>query len=134
MEYTTPFLNAPAPPAGGPPPPPPPPAFELDIDNLQVSDDRASLVAALKRVDDVTKGPTKVTSEMQTHKSPNLRAGKVDASGAQAACTSASKKPATPVAKPPKLALEGNKWVKKLKSWGVTEDLPRLFGLLQTPM
>ncbi|CAG7730334.1 unnamed protein product [Allacma fusca] len=100
----------PPPPAGGPPPPPPPPAFDLDLDNLNVSDDRAALFQELNRGENVTKGLKKVTSEMQTHKNPNLRAGGVvpEKGGASANHTSA---PKAPTVKPPKLILEGKKWV-----------------------
>jgi len=102
----------PPPPAGGPPPPPPPPAFDLNMEGLEVSDERAALFAALNRGDDVTKGLKKVTADMQTHKNPNLRAGgAVSAGAAPATNGSVGKKPAAPVAKPPKLALEGKKWV-----------------------
>ncbi|CAL8143860.1 unnamed protein product [Orchesella dallaii] len=98
-------------PAGGPPPPPPPPAFEMPtLEDLQVSDDRAELFAELRKGEDITKSLKKVTSEMQTHKNPNLRTGGVVSATGKAPVTNGQVAKA-PVAKPPKLVLEGKKWV-----------------------
>lgn len=95
----------------GPPPPPPPPAFEMpDMSSMLVSDDKAQLFAELNRGDDVTKGLKKVTADMQTHKNPNLRSGNVVPSSAQKASINGAAAKAA-AAKPPKMALEGKKWV-----------------------
>lgn len=96
--------------AGGPPPPPPPPAFEMpDFENMQVSDDKAQLFAELNKGEDVTKGLKKVTSDMQTHKNPNLRSGGTVPSDTKSATNGTAQK--TPVSKPPKFVFEGKKWV-----------------------
>jgi adenylyl cyclase-associated protein len=95
----------------GPPPPPPPPAFEMpDLGSMEVSDTHAQLFAELNKGEDVTKGLKKVTSEMQTHKNPNLRSGGAVPSTGKGATNGAGGAKA-PVAKPPKFVLEGKKWI-----------------------
>jgi adenylyl cyclase-associated protein len=95
----------------GPPPPPPPPVFEMpDFESMQVSDNRADLFASLNKGDDVTKGLKKVSSEMQTHKNPNLRSAGV-VPGSQASGVNGTAASKAPVAKPPKFVFEGKKWV-----------------------
>uniref|UniRef100_A0A1B6FWV4 Adenylyl cyclase-associated protein n=2 Tax=Cuerna arida TaxID=1464854 RepID=A0A1B6FWV4_9HEMI len=101
----------PPPPPGGMPPPPPvlPPLDTLSLDN---SNDRSALFAQINQGEDITKSLKKVTSDMQTHKNPNLRTGpapfKAPVSvGAPAAVP--VKAPASN--KPPVFARDGKKWL-----------------------
>lgn len=94
-ESTSPGSAAP-PAAGGPPPPPPPPPSSTSDSSLKLinylfldlfadikksdtsdkdKDARAELFAQINKGEGITSGLKKVTSEMQTHKNPNLRAG-----------------------------------------------------------
>jgi len=103
-----PFTGAPSAPRSGPPPPPPP-AYELpDIQNMNVSDDRAALFASLNKGEDVTSGLKRVTADMQTHKNPNLRAGSTVPAKEG---STPLKAPTTVASKPPKFVLEGKKWI-----------------------
>lgn len=98
-------------PSGPAPPPPPPPSFDLDFGNLNVSDDRAALFAELNKGTDVTKGLKKVSSDMQTHKNPNLRAGNTVPAGTANSNHSGGGAVKAPTVKPPKFTLEGKKWI-----------------------
>ncbi|KAG6874080.1 hypothetical protein C0995_006937 [Termitomyces sp. Mi166 len=91
-----------------PPPPPPPPAAGPAAGAGGV----AAVFAQLNRGEEVTKGLRKVDKSEMTHKNPALRASSV-----VHASSSAPKKPIKPIKpqaltgkKPPKFALEGNKW------------------------
>ncbi|KAG0294115.1 hypothetical protein BGZ98_001905 [Dissophora globulifera] len=114
---------APAPAAGGPPPPPPPPpppmmdappaAAKKPTDN-----DMSAVFAQLNQGENITSTLRKVDRSKMTHKNPELRAsGMVTASAGKPgsprkAGPGAPPKPASlTLKKPPKLALEGNKWV-----------------------
>ncbi|GAB6028170.1 hypothetical protein CHUAL_002376 [Chamberlinius hualienensis] len=102
--------RAPPPPPG--PPPPPPPSFEelsALVQNVSV-DNRAALFEQLNRGDDVTKGLRKVTSDQQTHKNPNLRT-QPGIEPKHSFGASHPGKANVVVAKPPKLELQGKKWV-----------------------
>lgn len=99
---------------GGPPAPPPPPPPGL-FDDIKVAQDpgkaaRNNLFADLNKGDGVTQGLKKVSDDMKTHKNPGLRGtnpvvvNKKSPSPAPAAKTQA-------VQKPPKLELEGKKWI-----------------------
>lgn len=110
---------APPPPAGGAPPPPPPPGPPPPPEAVSGGSSgggesgRANLLAELNKGAAITSGLKKVSSDQQTHKNPNLRLqgpapykpnvspkpSKVVAPGAQAST------------KPPKIELEGKKWV-----------------------
>ncbi|XP_041974941.1 adenylyl cyclase-associated protein 1 isoform X2 [Aricia agestis] len=102
--------GAPPPPPGGLPPPPPMP--EADFANMSV-DDRSALFAEINKGEAITSSLRKVTSDMQTHKNPQLRQGpapfKAPASNAPA------KALPTPGAgnldKPPVFARDGKKWL-----------------------
>lgn len=104
--------GAPPPPPGPPMPPPPPPPGALDAkETPSASTARGDLLAALNKGADITKGLKKVSDDQKTHKNPTLRA---------AAVVPAKGKPAVPAksvgltnmaAKPPKLELDGKKWV-----------------------
>ncbi|XP_066268121.1 adenylyl cyclase-associated protein 1-like isoform X3 [Branchiostoma lanceolatum] len=105
----------PPPPPGPPPPPPPPPAIDLTSGGGdEMSAAKSALFADLNKGTDITKGLKKVTSDMQTHKNPNLRqTGPV----APAAYKPGSgpkpySKPTTTTTGPPKLGVEGGKkWI-----------------------
>ncbi|XP_047503270.1 adenylyl cyclase-associated protein 1 isoform X1 [Pieris napi] len=103
---------------GAPPPPPPgglppPPMPEVDFSNLAI-DDRSALFAEINRGEGITSNLRKVTSEMQTHKNPQLREGPAPF---KAAPRGAPAKPLpTPGAgalpdKPPVFARDGKKWL-----------------------
>ncbi len=107
--------SAPAP-GGGPPlpPPPPPPGLFDDIKTAAANPEkeaRNALFADLNRGENVTKGLKKVTADMQTHKNPNLR-GSAPIKGSEKTISSSSRSsPQKQVQKPPKLELEGKKWI-----------------------
>ncbi|XP_059482079.1 adenylyl cyclase-associated protein 1 isoform X2 [Neocloeon triangulifer] len=103
--------------AGAPPPPPPgcpPPPPVLDMSQLNVSNgddpnDRSALFAEINKGEGITSGLKKVTSDMQTHKNPNLRSGPAPFKAPASNASPAAK--VTPIAKPPNMAKEGKKWV-----------------------
>ncbi|XP_022199975.1 adenylyl cyclase-associated protein 1 isoform X2 [Nilaparvata lugens] len=103
----------PPPPPGCPPPPPPvmPPMADLTIEDA--ANDRSALFAQINQGENITKSLKKVTSEMQTHKNPNLRTGpapfKPAAASTGAPTTVPVKAPATN--KPPVFARDGKKWL-----------------------
>lgn len=98
----------PPPPAGGPPPIAPKPGSKAPS-----ADGMSAVLAALNRGSDVTKGLKKVTNDMKTHKNPELRKHQTPvpfkkADNAYKSVATAKK----PVKKsPPKLELEGKKWI-----------------------
>jgi len=103
--------------SGGPPPPPMPVGdlFADDSSSGGAGGDeksRAQLFAELNKGEDVTKGLRKVTSDMQTHKNPNLRTGPSPAVAkpnlaTKPAGSSVSAAPSRPARK----ELEGKKWM-----------------------
>ncbi|CAG2110694.1 unnamed protein product [Medioppia subpectinata] len=103
--------GASAAPAGGPlPPPPPPPAGFFDEPGK--GDDRSALFAALNKGEDVTRGLKKISADQQTHKNPSLRASGVVPDKPVVAAKPANLGPQKPAARlPPKMALEGKKWM-----------------------
>lgn len=116
------LTSAPAAPGGGPgaPPPPPPPAVLPPEpsgggggggDNAAAK--RANLLADISKGSAVTSGLKKVTDDMKTHKNPNLRGSSVvKATDIKPKATTAGSKFTAPAAKkPPKLQLEGKKWI-----------------------
>ncbi|KAG0225282.1 hypothetical protein BGW42_004571 [Actinomortierella wolfii] len=113
----------PAPSAGGPPPPPPPPPPMTD-DQIKSKQggkkdvDMTAVFAQLNQGEAITKNLRKVDKSQMTHKNPELRASGMVTAGAgkpgspKRAGPGAPPKPASlTLKKPPKLALEGNKWV-----------------------
>jgi len=106
--------SAPPPPAGGPPlppPPPPPGLLTADIVVEKKSDDgRNALLDSLNKGADITKGLKKVSDDQKTHKNPSLRGDGVvkakEKSSSPVKTTSVQQ-----VAKPPKLELDGKKWL-----------------------
>ncbi|OCH90293.1 cyclase-associated protein [Obba rivulosa] len=103
---------APPPP---PPPPPPPAAPPAPAVAPAAAGGVAAVFAELNRGEEVTKGLRKVDKSEMTHKNPALRAGGVVPSSTGPAAAKKPVKPSKPQAlmgkKPPKFALEGNKWV-----------------------
>ncbi|VVC93637.1 adenylyl cyclase-associated protein 2 [Leptidea sinapis] len=104
---------APPPPPAGGLPPPPPMLPEVDFGNLSV-DDRSALFAEINQGEAITSSLRKVTSDMQTHKNPQLRQGPAPF---KAATKSAPVKALpTPGAgnipdKPPVFTRDGKKWI-----------------------
>ncbi|XP_039753204.1 adenylyl cyclase-associated protein 2 isoform X3 [Pararge aegeria] len=105
--------GAPPPPPLGGMPPPPPALPEVDFANM-TADDRSALFAEINKGEAITNTLRKVTSDMQTHKNPQLRQGPAPFKAA-ANSTVPSKALPTPGAgkldKPPVFARDGKKWV-----------------------
>jgi adenylyl cyclase-associated protein len=103
------------PPPGAPPPPPPPPAGLLNDGNAGGggkgdNSDRQALFASINKGEGITSGLKKVTSEMQTHKNPNLRASSnVPAGSKQGGAQASTAKPAAAMDRPPKIELKDYK-------------------------
>nr|CAG4634885.1 EOG090X08PR [Alona affinis] len=99
------------------PPPPPMPSGQLFMEDSPSDGgdekSRAQLFAALNKGEDVTKGLKKVTSDMQTHKNPNLRSGPSPIAPKPTAGSPARAVGVAAVApvKPPRKELEGKKWM-----------------------
>lgn len=99
----------PPPPMGGLPPPPPMPAFDPSASS---NDDRSALFAQINQGADITKNLKKVTSDMQTHKNPQLRSGPAPYKGPAPFKPAIAVKPVTaPVDKPPVFNRDGKKWI-----------------------
>jgi len=113
---------APPPPAGGGPPPPPPPGPPPPPEVVPGAttggggeSQRANLLAELNKGADITSGLKKVKADQQTHKNPNLRLHgpapyKPNVSPKPSRVTAPGAPAHAPV-KPPKIELEGKKWV-----------------------
>lgn len=103
--------GAAAPPPPGPPPPPMP-NRDLFAEESGPDASRAQLFASLNKGEDVTKGLKKVTSDMQTHKNPTLRAANtVPAVEKPNVGPKPGASPAVAPARPPRMELDGKKWV-----------------------
>ncbi|CAG9581543.1 unnamed protein product [Danaus chrysippus] len=104
--------GAPPPPPGGMPPPPPA-LPEVDFANM-AADDRSALFAEINKGEAITSSLRKVTSDMQTHKNPQLRQGpapfKAPASKAPVKALPTPGAGSLPD-KPPVFARDGKKWV-----------------------
>merc|ERR1711974_37236 len=99
--------GAPPPPSGGPPPPPDVPEVDTSAADKAASA-RSGLLDALNKGSDITKGLRKVKRE-DTNKDKKI-SGVVKTEPKKASTTSRFKKaPAKTL--PPKLTLEGNKWL-----------------------
>ncbi|KAI0806951.1 cyclase-associated protein [Fomes fomentarius] len=114
--------SAPAAPAGGapPPPPPPPPPGPPPPPAASAPAPAGGISAVFEQLnkgEDVTRGLRKVDKSEMTHKNPALRAGGVVPASTPSAPAPVKRpvKPSKPQAlagkKPPKFALEGNKWL-----------------------
>ncbi|KAI8320381.1 hypothetical protein GQ54DRAFT_220475 [Martensiomyces pterosporus] len=109
---------APAPAAGGapPPPPPPPPPMVTDFEDSTsgssgaTGQSRGALFAELSKGDAITSGLRKVDKSEMTHKNPTLRTGSA-VSQAPAPAAAASKPKAQASQGPPRMELQGNKWI-----------------------
>lgn len=104
----------PPPPPGCPPPPPVMPMAELSL--AGGNDDRSALFAQINQGEDITKSLKKVTSDMQTHKNPQLRTGPApfvtpQPFKAPGAAPNVRSQAAAPVAKPPVFSRDGKKWI-----------------------
>jgi adenylyl cyclase-associated protein len=105
--------NPPPPPKGAPPPPAAAPAPSTTTKGAPV--DPTKLFAELNRGDEVTKGLRKVTADMKTkNRKPEERVSVVraeDIKKKEPTTEKAAAAAAGAKTRPPKLALEGNKWV-----------------------
>ncbi|XP_049879758.1 adenylyl cyclase-associated protein 1 isoform X2 [Pectinophora gossypiella] len=106
--------GAPPPPPGGMPPPPPV-LPDVDFSNMTV-DDRSALFAEINQGEGITSSLRKVTSDMQTHKNPQLRQGPAPFKPAPAPPARGSKPLPQPGAgvlpdKPPVFMRDGKKWL-----------------------
>ena len=72
---------------------------------------RAQLFAELNKGEDVTKGLKKVTSDMQTHKNPNLRTGPTPSAAKPNLAPKPGPTSAAAPSRPPRKELEGKKWM-----------------------
>ncbi|KAI8438642.1 hypothetical protein MSG28_011068 [Choristoneura fumiferana] len=104
--------GAPPPPPPGGMPPPPPVLPDVDFANLAI-DDRSALFAEINKGENITSSLRKVTSDMQTHKNPQLRQGPAPFKPAHAAAPGKSLPApgAGAVDKPPVFARDGKKWL-----------------------
>ncbi|XP_043460933.1 adenylyl cyclase-associated protein 2 isoform X2 [Leptopilina heterotoma] len=102
----------PPPPAGVPPPPP---CMPLGDVAPVLNDDRSALFAEINQGANITRNLKKVTSEMQTHKNPNLRTGPAPFKAPATANSGSPMKttlPANaPIDKPPVFTRDGKKWL-----------------------
>ncbi|XP_076334656.1 adenylyl cyclase-associated protein 2-like [Tachypleus tridentatus] len=105
------------------PPPPPPPLQTDELISGESSEEgnRAALFKEINQGENITKGLRKITSNQQTHKNPNLRIQASSPykgppttarpfkpySSGSGASTATSQMPS----KPPKMELEGKKWI-----------------------
>jgi adenylyl cyclase-associated protein len=106
-------------PAAPPPPPPPPPPADLVTDTTSSSSaaskqhgaapDMSSVFAQINQ-GNVTAGLRKVTKEMKTKYQPNKPSGLVPAKEEKETASKTSESKTAPK-RPPKMALEGNKWI-----------------------
>jgi len=96
--------SAPPPPPGPPPPPP-----VLDTSSSSKGPDMSNLFAELSKGTEVTSGLRKVTADMKSKNMKN-KSSVVHADALKPQKESTAAKGSKEVTKPPKLALEGNKW------------------------
>ncbi|KAJ0182452.1 hypothetical protein K1T71_001821 [Dendrolimus kikuchii] len=105
--------GAPPPPPPGGMPPPPPLLPETDFSNMSL-DDRSALFAQINQGEAITSSLRKVTSDMQTHKNPQLRQGPAPFKpAASSAPLKALPQPGagTLPDKPPVFTRDGKKWL-----------------------
>lgn len=112
---------APAPPAGGPPAPaPPPPSTSSASSGAGDASDMSGVFAQLSQGEGVTSGLRKVTNDMKA-KNRADRSGKIEEVEKKPAPTGRlGKTAAATPAQPPKLELQGNKWVVEYQTTPVT--------------
>ncbi|XP_065574309.1 adenylyl cyclase-associated protein 2-like isoform X2 [Artemia franciscana] len=96
----------------GPPPPPPMGNLDLSTPKESAEDARNKLFSELNKGEAITSGLKKVTQDMQTHKNPSLRSGPAPFKAAPLGETvSKASLVSTPTSKPPKMELDGKKWI-----------------------
>lgn len=112
-----------APPPPPPPPPPgPPPVLGLDGASTpkQGGGDIGDVFAEINRGSEVTSGLRKVDRSQMTHKNPEIRGSSLVPARTASSSSSRAKSPAPPSKskpahltkkKPPKLELDGSKWI-----------------------
>jgi len=103
---------------GAPPPPgpPPPPAVLLPTTEENTgAPDMSNVFASINKGIEVTSGLRKVTSDMKT-KNRTDKSSVVPASAIKEKSTTAEKSSKQEASKPPKLALEGSKWLVSYQS------------------
>ncbi|XP_063699492.1 LOW QUALITY PROTEIN: uncharacterized protein LOC134830061 [Culicoides brevitarsis] len=106
--------GVPPPPPGGMPPPPPPISAMGDLSVSNGGDnDRSALFAAINCGEAITSNLKKVTSDMQTHKNPNLRSGPAPYKAPQPFKPTGPKPFVAPQQddKPPVFNRDGKKWL-----------------------
>ncbi|KAK9239711.1 adenylate cyclase associated N terminal-domain-containing protein [Lipomyces kononenkoae] len=112
---SAPATPAPAPSgASGPPPPPPPPpasVFQVASDQAAPSGGLGAVFAQINKGEAITSGLKKVDKSQMTHKNPSLRAQATVPSGTTKSPTLPSKPPSLTQKKPPRIELEGTKWI-----------------------
>lgn len=110
---------APAPPAGGPPAPaPPPPSTSSSSGAAAEEADMSGVFAQLSKGEGVTSGLRKVTADMKS-KNRADRSGKIEEVAPKPTGRLGKHTAAVP-AQPPKLELQGNKWVVEYQTSPVT--------------
>lgn len=119
--------GAPPAPAGGPPPPGPPPAPTPSADSGHSSSSDASdmsgVFAQLNKGEGVTTGLRKVTADMKT-KNRADRSGKIEEKApAEKPAGRLGVRAAAVPNQPPKLELQGNKWVVEYQTTPVTINI-----------
>lgn len=94
-------------------PPPPPPSMPIGDIAPMVNDERSALFAQINQGENITKNLKKVTSEMQTHKNPALRAGPAPFKAPVTNVASVKNVPPAnaPIDKPPVFTRDGKKWL-----------------------
>ncbi|XP_034235346.1 adenylyl cyclase-associated protein 1 [Thrips palmi] len=101
----------PPPPAAMPPPPPVLPEGDLSNLALDPSKDRSALFAEINQGQNITRNLKKVTSDMQTHKNPNLRTGPAPFKTAEGPKGTGGGAVAPAADKPPSFTRDGKKWL-----------------------
>jgi len=106
-----PATSAPPAPSGAPAPPPPPPAGFNDDNKSKkpAAADMSAVFNAIGKGEGVTSGLKKVTDDMKSKNNPN-KSSVVKAADVKAPAATTTAKAAAAPAKPPKFALESNKW------------------------
>ncbi|KAK9365882.1 adenylate cyclase associated N terminal-domain-containing protein [Lipomyces kononenkoae] len=96
-----------------PPPPPPPPAsvFQVSSEQPAPSGGLGAVFAEINKGEAITSGLKKVDKSQMTHKNPALRAQATVPSGTTKTSTLASKSQSVAQKKPPRIELEGTKWI-----------------------
>lgn len=111
----------PAPPAAGPPPPGPPPPATATTSSSSTEADMSGVFSALNKGEGVTAGLRKVTADMKA-KNRADRTGLISETPAKPTGRLGKTAPAVPK-QPPKLELQGSKWVVEYQTGPVTINI-----------